>query len=298
MTTDALLQDARFAVRQMARNRSFTTLALIAIGLGIGANTTVVSFFTALHLTTLSAPEAERLITIHRLDSRATGERHNLSAPEVQHLREHATTLSGLVAQQSEWMWLSHGERSVEVEGGRVSADYFDVVGIAPYAGGFFSAASDGSSVVFSHRLWTRTFDGDPAVVGRTLRLNRQTFTIVGIAPQEFGGLYLGDFVSYQVSRRTREIGIRMALGAQTGHVKAWIVRKVLVATGIGLSIGAMIALQAAPLLTAFLYDVAPADASTFAAAICLLASVSVVASLVPARAVSRIDPAAVLRAQ
>jgi predicted permease len=109
-------------------------------------------------------------------------------------------------------------------------------------------------------------------------------------------GIYA--LVSYQVSRRAREIGIRMALGAQPRQVKAWITRKALIATCIGLSAGALIALQAGPILTAFLYGVAPADAFTFTAAASALAIVSGIASQVPARAVSRIDPASVLRTE
>jgi hypothetical protein len=109
-------------------------------------------------------------------------------------------------------------------------------------------------------------------------------------------GLY--GLVSYQVSRRTREIGIRMALGAQRTQVIAWIMRRGLFATCVGLSAGALIAWPAIRMLSGFLYGVGPKDALTFAAVIALLAIVALTASFLPARTVSRIDPAVALRDQ
>jgi predicted permease len=104
--------------------------------------------------------------------------------------------------------------------------------------------------------------------------------------------------VSYHVSRRTREIGIRMALGAQRRQVIAWAMRRGLFATCIGLSAGALIAWQAARMLTGFLYGVGPADTLTFVVAMGVLAAVALTASFLPARTVSRIDPAVALRDQ
>jgi predicted permease len=90
-------------------------------------------------------------------------------------------------------MWLSHGDRSIEVQGAQVSAGYFDVLGVAPHAGGFPAGDGDGTSVVLSYRTWIGTFDGDTGVVGRTVRLNQRPFTVVGVAPKDFGGIYLGE---------------------------------------------------------------------------------------------------------
>ncbi len=190
---ESIRHDSRFAVRQMKRSPGFTAVALLAIAVGIGANSTVCSFFNAIYLSTLRVADVNRLVALYRLDERGTGGRKNLTVAEFEYIREHATAFTGLAAQSWGWVWLSHGERSVELQGGQVSANYFDVLGISPHLGGFFSSDHDLSSVVLSYRAWIRTFDGDPAVIGRTVRLNQQPFTVVGVAPKEFDGIYLGD---------------------------------------------------------------------------------------------------------
>jgi putative ABC transport system permease protein len=112
------------------------------------------------------------------------------------------------------------------------------------------------------------------------------------------GAIGLYGLVSYHVSRRTREIAIRMALGASEPQVIAGIMRGGLFAAGVGLSMGALIAWQAAPVLTAFLYGVGPADTLTFGAVIAVLGVVALTATFLPARRVSRVDPAVALRDQ
>jgi predicted permease len=190
---ESVRHDSRFAVRQMKRSPGFTAVALVAIAVGIGANSTVFSFFNAIYLSTLPVADVNRLVALYRVDQRSTGGRENLTVAEFEYIREHATAFTGFAAQNWSWVWLSHGERSVELQGGQVSANYFDVLGISPHLGGFFSSDRDLSAVVLSYRAWIRTFDGDPAVIGRTVRLNQQPFTVVGVAPEEFGGIYLGD---------------------------------------------------------------------------------------------------------
>lgn len=190
---ESIRHDARFAVRQMKRDPGFTAVALVAIALGIGANSTVFSFFNAIYLSTLSVANADRLVALHRVDPHGTGSRETLTAAQFDYVRERATAFAGLAAQNWSWTWLSHGDRSVELQGGHVSANYFDVLGLTPHLGGFFASRPDPSSVVLSYRAWIRTFDGDPTVVGRAVRLNQRTFTIVGVAPRDFAGIYLGD---------------------------------------------------------------------------------------------------------
>ena len=185
--------DVRFAARQMKRSPAFTAVALAAIAIGIGANSAVLSFFSAIYVRTSSLGDADRLVAMHRVDQRGTGAREVLTAAQFDYLREHATAFTGLAAQNWSWMWLSNGDRSVELQGAQVSASYFDVLGMSPHVGGFLADNRDVSSVVLSYRTWIGTFDGDPAVVGRTVRLNQRPFTVVGVAPKEFGGIYLGE---------------------------------------------------------------------------------------------------------
>jgi ABC-type antimicrobial peptide transport system permease subunit len=129
-------------------------------------------------------------------------------------------------------------------------------------------------------------------------RLLAVMLELTGAVALILGAIGLYGLVSYQVSRRTREIGIRIALGAQRRQVITWIMRRGLVAASVGLGAGVLIAWQAAPVLSAFLYGVGPADALTFALVIAVLAIVALTASYLPARRVSRVDPAIALRDQ
>ena len=129
-------------------------------------------------------------------------------------------------------------------------------------------------------------------------RLLAVMLELTGASALILGAIGLYGLVSYQVSRRTREIGIRIALGAQRHQVITWIMRRGLQAACVGLGAGVLIAWQAAPVLSAFLYGVGPADALTFALVIAVLAIVALTASYLPARRVSRVDPAIALRDQ
>jgi putative ABC transport system permease protein len=193
MWIEEIRRDIRFAVRQMIRSPGFTAVALAAIAAGIGANSSVFSFLNAIYLRTSSVAEAGRLVALHQVEQGAPDARESLTAAQYDYLREHATPFTGMAAQNWTWTWLSHGERSIELEGAQVSANYFDVLGVTPQIGRFFNGGDDPSSVVLSYRTWIRTFDGDPAVLGQAVRLNQQPATIIGVAPREFGGIYLGE---------------------------------------------------------------------------------------------------------
>jgi predicted permease len=188
-----MIPDIRFAFRQMQRTPMTTTVALLAIAIAMGANSTVFSFFNALYFRTLAVGNSDRLVAVHRVDPMEPGRLQIITAEEYTYYRHNATTFGGLAAQAWAWTWLAHGDRSVEWQGGQVSANYFDVFGVTPLVGRFFADDHDTSSAVISHHSWTHTFDADPAVVGRTLRLNQRPFTVIGVAPPDFEGMYYGD---------------------------------------------------------------------------------------------------------
>jgi len=190
---DSIAQDGRFGLRQMRRNPGFTAVALLAISVGIGANSAVLSFFRAIHSQRPSVDSADDLIVVQHVNRRDIQARDDLSADQYAYYRQHAAAFTGLAAQNWTWTWLSNGERSAEWRCGQVSANYFDVLGVGPHRGAFFAGEHDTSSVVLSHRAWSRTFERDRDVVGRTVRLNQQVYTVIGVAPENFGGVYLGD---------------------------------------------------------------------------------------------------------
>jgi predicted permease len=182
-----------------------TIVALLVIAVAIGANSTVFSFFNAIHFRKLAVGNRDRLVAVHRVDPMVPGMLQIVAADEYTYYRRNATAFSGLAAQAWAWTWLSHGDRSAEWQGGQVSANYFEVFGITPHVGLFFADNRDTTSAVISHHAWVQTFDADPSVVGRTLRLNQRPFTIVGVAPPGFEGMYYGDALDVWTVHATPE---------------------------------------------------------------------------------------------
>ena len=189
---DAAAQDLRFAARQLRRRPAFTAIALLVIAAGIGVNAATLSFLSAVYARTLPVPEAGRLVAIHGVDAR-TARAVRLEPAHVAHVRAHASGFSGLAAQDWAWTWLSEGDRSVEWRCGLVSEEYFDLLRVTPFLGRFFAEGDDESALVLSHAAWIQTFDGDPHVLGRGLRLNQRFVTVIGVAPRGFGGVHVGD---------------------------------------------------------------------------------------------------------
>ena len=165
-------------------------MAIAAHRVGIGANSAVSASSTRSTSEHCPSPAA---IDWRLFIASIRGEADRISAPTSTSTILSCHRVSGIAVQHWSWAWLSHGEQSVEWKGGQVSVNYFDLLGITPLVGGFFSSDRDLSSVVLSHRAWLRKFGGDPRVVGRTVTVNQQAFTVAGVAPKEFEGAYLGD---------------------------------------------------------------------------------------------------------
>jgi predicted permease len=127
-------------------------------------------------------------------------------------------------------------------------------------------------------------------------RLAAELGVILGLLALALATMGIYSVMTYAVSQRTKEIGIRMALGGQAGDVLRLVLRQALVLVAIGVAVGALGALAVARLLASFLYGVSAADPLTFAAAILLLAAVALVATLLPARRATRVDPMIALR--
>ena len=205
----AVGHDSRFALRQMRGAPGITAVAVLAIAVAIAANAAVASFFDAVHMRRLVSPAAGRLIALHQVDDRQPEAHRTLSADDYDHYRRAATTLEGLAVQEAGWAWLTNGDQSLEWRLARVSPNYFGLLGLDPHLGAFFSDDREHGAVVLSHAAWQRTFQSDPAIVGRLLRLNRQALTVIGVAPPKFEGIYVGDAVDvWMVHPRPAGIGI------------------------------------------------------------------------------------------
>src|SRR5437773_6981378 len=199
---EQLLQDLRHACRVLVRNPGFTTVAAIALALGIGVNATLFSAYNAVALKPLPVADPDHVFRFKRWN-RSRGwsvSQFGFSYAEYVHCRDHSDQFSSLVA-ASVWLVSALGSLpgSVATErlsGQLVSANYFPGLGIRPLRGRGFLAEEDrtpGANPVdvVSYSFWKRRLDADPRVLGRTIRLNGTAFTVIGITPEDFTGTSL-----------------------------------------------------------------------------------------------------------
>jgi predicted permease len=184
---DALLRDARHAVRRLARDWRFTAAAVLILGLGIGANTAIFSLINATLFRQQSFADPDRLVDIYQNATNAGGIDGN-SYPAYLDMAAYtdvfASTTAALVPRGVNY--LDEGAlRSAVAE--HTTATYLSVLGLRPSLGRWFDAAEDapGAAVVavVGHEAWTRKFRADPSVIGRTIRIEGVPVTIVGVGP-------------------------------------------------------------------------------------------------------------------
>ena len=185
-----MIQDLRYAVRQLAKSPGFTAVVILSLALGIGANTATLSWLNGAFFHPLHGVAVE----VFALEARTrAGSYPGSSWQEYRDLQERLTAFSGVLAQRPRMLYLGDSERGERVWSEYVSANFFTVLGIRPALGRFFLPAEvaqpGGAPVaVISHTLWQNQFGGTPAVLGRPLQLNSRVLTIVGVAPAEFQG--------------------------------------------------------------------------------------------------------------
>jgi putative ABC transport system permease protein len=191
---DALLRDARYGSRILARNPGFTIVAVVSLAIGIGANCAVFSFADALLLRPLTVPRASEVVTVG--SPAAFGPALVASYRDYLDIRDRSRSFDALVAYTSSTVAFATGARAVPVPriGMLVSADFFPSIGVAPLVGRAFRQEENevpgrDAVVVLGHDLWSREYGEDQSIVGRTVRMNGLEFTVVGVAPAEFTGL-------------------------------------------------------------------------------------------------------------
>jgi predicted permease len=189
---DTLLQDLRFAVRSLRRAPSFTASAILTLALGIGATTAMFSAVNALLLRPVPAHEPERLVYLS-LSSEGGRLFTQASYPFFREVQDRSRVLDGLAAFSARELSVRIGGINEVVSGTFVSDNYFEVLGVRPSRGRLFaSSEARGSEIVLAYPLWQRRFGGDPSVLGRTVSVNNQTFTVIGVAPREFTRAQIG----------------------------------------------------------------------------------------------------------
>jgi len=191
---DRFIRDLRYGIRGLLKSPGFTTVAVLTIALGIGANSTIFSLVNAVLLRPLPVERPEELVDVYGHDATASSHDSN-SYPNFTDYRDRTETLSGMIAYTNFFANLSIEGSSELVIGEIVSQDYFRVLGVGPAMGRTFSAdeysaPGAGPVAVLSHGFWQTRFGGDPNVLGRNFRLNGVVYTVVGVAPASFGGMF------------------------------------------------------------------------------------------------------------
>ncbi|MFZ3214985.1 MAG: ABC transporter permease [Candidatus Acidiferrales bacterium] len=185
-----LLQDLRFAVRQLHRSPGFAVTAVLILGLGIAANVIVFGVLQALVLRSINVPNADRVMTLEPTNK----DRGIFFAyPEVRDVRDGNSVFSSVAAARPLPIGLEANGATRTVWGYEVSGQYFEVVGIRPVLGRLLNRADDdhpGASevAVLSWPAWNSIFNRDPDIVGKTVRLDKHTYTVAGVTPQGFYG--------------------------------------------------------------------------------------------------------------
>jgi predicted permease len=193
-----LLQDLTYGIRMLLQRPGFTAVAVLTLALGIGANTAIFSVVNAVLLRPLPFPQSERLMHIGQQfdDLAAAGE------PKFLFWRDHSQSFEAMAAYDgfSSGGNLAGGSEAEYVDGLRVSEEFFRVLRLNPALGRAFTKEEEtpgGPAVaILSDGLWRRNFGGDPGIVGRSILLNGQSLTVVGVMPPELRFIASGDLLT------------------------------------------------------------------------------------------------------
>ncbi len=190
------IQDLRYGVRMLLKSPGTSIVAVLALALGIGANTAIFSGVSAFLFRPLPVPAPDQLVRYFEVtDDRGTTD--DLSYPDFVDYRDQNTVFEGIVAETIIQAAISAQNQNDVIWGQVVSGNYFDVLRVKPILGRTFAPDEDktpgaAAVVVLGHSLWQRRFAADPNLVGKTVELNGRAYNVIGIAPQSFKGTKFG----------------------------------------------------------------------------------------------------------
>jgi len=186
----SLLRDLRYGARMLLKKPGFTAIAVITLALGIGANTAIFSVVNVVLLRPLQYSDPDRLAQVWQSFPQLGANQVTISAPEFLDYRDQNHVFERTAAFRPQGFTLTSGGEPEPVFGVRVSADLFSLLGVAPALGRAFLPDEDrpGSPrvVVLSQGAWQRRFGADAAVIGKSLTLDGESFTVVGVMPPSF----------------------------------------------------------------------------------------------------------------
>jgi predicted permease len=192
-----LLQDIRYALRQLRKSPGFAALVVSTLALGIAANSTIFSWINSTLFNPIPGVRSTgNMITLQR-GARSEHASPPFSYLDYVNLRDGSKTLTGLLGYHDDYVAITGDGRPQRIYGALTSANYFEVLGIKPILGRTLlpSQANERAGspdVVLGYDLWQSRFSGDPAIVGKTMQINLHTYAIVGVAPRGFQGCKSG----------------------------------------------------------------------------------------------------------
>lgn len=189
-----MFQDLRYGIRMLLKQKGFTLVAVLSLSLGIGATTTVFSAANAVLLRPLPVSDAASLVSVNKPDPNGSGI-HVISYPDFLDYRSQSDVFSEILAWSEVALSLTLNDQAEQAYGMVVSGNYFSMLGVQPAVGRFFNEEDDRTPgahpvTVISFGLWQSRFGGDPAVIGQSVKLSGQPYTIIGVTPKGFTSTY------------------------------------------------------------------------------------------------------------
>ncbi len=187
---DSLRRDVMYTFRTLARNPGFACVSVLALALGIGANTAIFTVVNSVLLQPLHFYKPSQLVRVRERNLKAGFPEFSLSPGNYLDFRDHNHSFSGIAAMSGASMNYSGGAEPERVRGTKVTGDFFHVLGVSPMLGRTFTAQETqlGSQhvVILSYGLWQRRFAGSRDVLGRQMNFNNELYTVVGVMPADF----------------------------------------------------------------------------------------------------------------
>jgi macrolide transport system ATP-binding/permease protein len=207
---DEFIQDARFGARMLLRTPAFSILAILCLTLGIGSNAAVLSWIEGILIRPYPLVAHQGRMFALNATTRGENGYTGLSYPEFLDYEKNSTLFDSFIVDKITGTTLSVGDRAERASGAIVSANYFDALGVQPILGrGFRPEEGTGRNAhpvtVIGYRTWKDRYGGDPNIVGRTQYLNGVQHTIIGVAPEEFHGTFIGYSFSFWVPLSMQE---------------------------------------------------------------------------------------------
>jgi putative ABC transport system permease protein len=215
-----ILNDMRYALRQMRKAPGFTAVAVLTLAFGVGASSAVFSIVNAALLRPLPYPEQDRLVRVFELLPRLG--RFSVAPANFLDWRAQNTVFEGIAAFGPGYETLVGGESAERIPRTAVSWNVFDVLGVSPALGRAFRPDEDlpkqNNVVILTHGMWQRRFGGDPQILGRTITLSGEPSTVIGVMPEDF-------YFPNRTTEFWRPLGLNPANATRGGHYLATIAR-------------------------------------------------------------------------